>query len=74
MCMMFGWGQAFVGSTTCVLYDAFSDPRIRLAWQLVWQVARQQMQTPSPKAHVAKRTMRPPTKLSSPEKKTTDTL
>ena len=73
MCMSFGWGEAFVGGTTCALYDAFTDPRIRLAWQLVWQVAQHQLKTPSPKANVAKRTMRKPMKRPSPAKKT-DTL
>ena len=66
-------GEAFVGGTTCALYDAFTDPRIRLAWQLVWQVAQHQLKTPSPKANVAKRTMRKPMKRPSPAKKT-DTL
>lgn len=76
MCMSFGWGEAFVGGTTCALYDAFTDPRIRLAWQLVWQVVQHQLKTPSPKANVAKRTMRKPMKRPSPAKRgeKTDTL
>ena len=73
LCMTFGWSEALVGGMTCATYDALSDPRIRLAWQLVWQVFCQQLKTPSPKAHVAKRRMRPPVPRPDDAKKE-DTL